>query len=414
MTIAPDQRFCVVPLSVQREGDDFLVGSAELEEFVQLPDEGVRILTMLREGTSVPKIAAAFAPDDGAGGTAIGETIDVEDFLASMIEIGFVYPEGQADRHAERLANAPADRRLVFRANRRVAAAIFSLPSLVVYLLIVGTAIAAAIRYPEARIQTDAFFVDNHLAATLVLLLILSSGTTALHELGHMLAAAAHGVVSRLGFGMRLWFVVAEADLSGTMALPKRQRYVPLAAGMMVDVLNIALITIAVTMLLRHGVHGFAVALLQALALQLIVTLLWQFNIFLRTDVYFILCTWFGHPDLDRDARVYLGAILSRVSLGRLGRPVGAHVFKSLAMVRAFAAVWVIGRIAALAMLVLVVLPTLGRYGLKAYRAFADPAATRATAYDLGIFVILSLLLVAAGLILWLRNRPRSTFGEDR
>ena len=412
MTVVAERRFFVVPLSVQREGDDFLVGSADLEEFFQLPEEGVRILAMLRDGVGVPAIAAAFATD------ADGETIDVEDFLATMIEVGFVYPEEDAHRHDERLAAAPSDRRLTFRANRRLAAAIFSPVTLVLYLLILGAAAMAAIRHPEARVQPDAFFIDDHLAATLVLLLLLSSVTTALHELAHMLAAAAHGVVSRLGFGMRLWFVVAEADLSGIMSLPKRQRYVPLAAGMMVDVLNIALITLAVTYLIAHGMHGFGVLLLQALALQLVVTLLWQFNIFLRTDVYFILCTWAGQPDLDRDARLYLGDLLARASFGRIGRAAPDHAFKSRRVVQLFAAIWVVGRIAALAMLVLVVMPTLGRYAMKAYRAFADPAATWATAYDLGAFAVLSLLLVATGLFLWIRNRTRlpaeASVGEDR
>ncbi|TPG10401.1 hypothetical protein [Sphingomonas oligophenolica] len=228
-----------------------------------------------------------------------------------------------------------------------------------------------------------------------------------------MLAAAAHGVVSRLGFGMRLWIIVAEADLSGIMALPKRQRYVPLAAGMIVDILNIALITLAITALVRHGDHGFIVVLLQALALQLVVTLLWQFNIFLRTDVYFILCTWFGHPDLDSEARAYLAALLARASFGRLGRASAPQAFRNLAMVRAFAAIWVIGRIAALAMMVVVVLPTLWAYARKAWRAFQDPAASRATAYDLGAFAVLSALLVAIGVFLWIRHRPRSAFGEE-
>ena len=422
MIAAPDQRYFVVPLSVQREGDDFLVGNAELEEFFQLPAEGVRILSMLRDGAPLSAIEAAFGQGDPGGEAASSlvdaiagdTTIDVAGFVESMIEIGFVYPADQAHRHAERLAAVLADRRLVFRADRRLAAAIFSRPMLIVYLAIVGGAIACAIRYPESRLQTDAFFVEDHFAATLVLLLLASSATTALHELGHMLAAAAHGVVSRLGFGMRIWFVVAEADLSGIMALPKRHRYVPLAAGMMVDVLNIALITIAVTMLVRHGEHGFTIVLLQALALQLVVTLLWQFNLFLRTDVYFILCTWFGQPDLDRDARVYLSSLLARASLGRLGRPAGEHAFNDLRVVRVFAAVWVAGRIAALAMLVLVLLPTLWAYALKAYRAFADPSASRATAYDLGAFALLSTLLVAAGLFLWIRQRPRSALGEER
>ena len=74
---------------------------------------------------------------------------------------------------------------------------------------------------------------------------------------------------------------------------------------------------------------------------------------------------------------------------------------------RAFAAIWVLGRALSLATLVLIVLPTLAHYVTKAWQAFNDPAASGATQIDAGLFALVSLTLVAAGLILWLRPKFR-------
>ena len=395
--------YFVIPLSVQREGEDYCVGNADIDAFYQFPEEGVRIIERLRAGLTASQIKAELAA------AADAETVDVDDFVASLRDIGFIYPEGERERFHDAVAATGADdRRLRFSTPTRLARALFSPPTLAVYLAILGLAAHAALVDPRLRLNLDAFYLERHLTLTLVLLLVLYGVTASLHELGHMLAAARHGVPSRLGLGNRLWSLVAEADLTGILALPRRQRYLPLSAGMLVDLLSISLITLLLQWLLRQGHDGFTIQLLQALVLQIVISITWQFNVFLKTDVYYVVCTHFGHPDLDREARIYLRDRLHALSFGMLGTHAERIDRRHLGVLRTFAALWLTGRIAAFAFLFLVVIPTLLRYVERARLAFADPVTGRAAAYDAAAFAAISALLFLFGMTLWLRRRKRT------
>jgi hypothetical protein len=402
-SIADDPIYFVIPLSVQREGDDYCIGNAEIDAFYHFPEAGLRIIERLRAGDTASRIRADLAAGEAE------EAVDVDDFIATLLEIGFIYPEHERDRFREVVAATGGDdRRLRFSAPQWLARALFSLPSLIVYLAILGYAGHAAWADPRLRPNPEAFYLERHLTLTLVLLLLLYVFTATLHELGHMLAAARHGVASRLGVGNRLWNVVAEADLSGILALPRHQRYLPLLAGMLVDLLSIALITVLLQWLLFRGVEGFAIQLLQALVLQVLISISWQFNLFLKTDVYYAVCNHYGHPDLDREARIYLRDRLHRLSLGLLGTRAERIDRRRMGVLRAFAALWLFGRIASLAFLFLVLVPTLARYFERARLAFVDPATARAVAYDTAAFALISLLLFLVGATMWLRRRSRA------
>jgi hypothetical protein len=77
-----DVRYEVVPLTVQSEGDVFLVGSPQLGAFYQFPPEAVEVLDRLRAGATPDEIRVAL----NAGGD--GDELDIGDFIATLEEIG--------------------------------------------------------------------------------------------------------------------------------------------------------------------------------------------------------------------------------------------------------------------------------------------------------------------------------------
>lgn len=411
MSKADDETYFVIPLSIQADGENYLIGNAELEDYYQIPAQGHAVLGMLQQGDSPATIKARLVQDaklaEEAGDS--GDMVDVDDFVAMLREIGFLYPMADAALHRERVDAVPADRRILFKVDARIARAIFSPITLLFYVGVVGYAFVLAVMDPALRINPHAFFIERNLAATLVLLLLLSSAAVMLHELGHMLAAARHGISSKLGIGNRLWNIVAEADLSGVLALPKRQRYLPLMAGMMIDLLVIALLILTIDALRRTdmmgGETGFTVPLLHALILQIVVTITWQFNFFLKTDLYYVISNYWSYPDLDADARIYLRDRIHRLSNGRIGARAESPNYTSTRVLNAFSILWVVGRILALGVLVLVVIPTIYLYAAKTYRAIKDPSVSSGTVYDLGIFTLISLIILIGGLYMWLRGR---------
>jgi putative peptide zinc metalloprotease protein len=397
MSTNVEQRYFVIPLSVQKERDCYLVGNLEMGDFYQFPEQGMRIVKMLESGDTVSTIASRLA-------TEYPETFDIDNFVGQLTEIGFIYPQEQRESVQERLQAMMRDQRRVFSVSPRFANAVFSAPVFLCCLIAIAYAILIAIENPELRINLNAFYIGTNRTALLLLIMILSLLPVAMHELGHMLAAARHGIKSKYGIGNRLWTVVAESDLTGILALPKSQRYLPMLAGLLVDVLSVALLTILLQVLVRNGAGAFTIQVVQALILAIVISIPWQFNIFVKTDIYFVICTYFDHPDLDRDARVYLRHLIHAATFGRFGHK-SATNFQKVHVLRAFTLIWLIGRIWALLVLFGVFLPTMGQYIVSAAHLLTGTRTSIWMACDTIIYVSTSLTILGMGVYMWVKPR---------
>jgi putative peptide zinc metalloprotease protein len=398
MPVQDTQTYTVIPLSVQKDEDSYLVGDAETGEFYQFPEVGVRILDLFRSGESAPAIRARLAAEGG-------ETFDVDGFVEQLMAIGFVYPIGHQPSRQPAAHIASRDSRRIFNVDARVARAVFAWPMLCCYFAIMAYGLGCAIVDPRLRINPNSFYADTNRTPLLLLILILSFVEVCLHETGHMLAAARHGIRSRYGISNRLWMVVAESDLTGILALPKAQRYFPMLAGLLVDLLSAAMLTLMLQALFRVGAGGFTIQLVQAVILQIFIGVTWQFNIFVKTDIYFVLCNYFSYPDLDRDARHYLRGLLYRATRGRLGEPLAGAQPRGLHGLRVFAAIWLFGRIGSLVILFGVFLPTMAQYIQSALHLLSGPPAAFWMACDTIAYVAITLTMLSAGMYLWLTQK---------
>jgi hypothetical protein len=149
---------------------------------------------------------------------------------------------------------------------------------------------------------------------SVVLLVVLSMVTAAVHEGWHWLAARALGLSARFGVDRRLYFLVFETDLSQLWSVPRRRRYGPLLAGLAIDSVLLAL---ALGVQLAGGRWPPPVSrLAAALVWLLTVRFVWQCLVFLRTDLYAVFVTATGCRDLWQ-----VKTLLLRQAFGRLTDP---------------------------------------------------------------------------------------------
>jgi hypothetical protein len=109
------------------------------------------------------------------------------------------------------------------------------------------------------------------------------------HESAHVLAAAFLGVRADLSIGHRMFFPVIQTDLTSLWAVDRNDRYIAYSAGIVSDLATIALIVISFW-LNAHGIVavGEPFQLLLTIALLVVTTtVVWQFNFFMKTDVYY-------------------------------------------------------------------------------------------------------------------------------
>lgn len=333
VALTPSSVLAIPELSVVPQGDDFVVGNAPSGVFICVPEVGVVALQELQRGariTDAGRVASAHA----------GQDVDVLEFAETLVECGLVSAVDGVSLAAEPTSPSNAPQRVASLALR----AFFSLPALAVYasllLASAGTFVARPTDWPSYE---DLFFVHDAAVAvaTATIVGFLLAGC---HELCHWSAAHAAGVGARLRVSRRLFLIVLETDLSQLWSLPRRSRLVPLLAGMAFDSAVLAS-CLALRVLAETGVlplPGLLYRFLGTVVLLAVTMLVFQFLIFLRTDLYAVLVTACGCINLWRVKTLYLKRLVGRLAPSERAELADAHP-RDLKVAPWFAAVYVVG-----------------------------------------------------------------------
>lgn len=399
-----DSRVWVAPFTRQLEGEELVVGRPETGVFLVLAAEAVEMLDELASGSTVGQAADRYRD-------RYGEEVDLEEFLAELETKGIVrLAAASGGALPEKDLSPGLSRRYHFSGlPQPIAARIFSRPVLAVCSGLILSALGVAMVDPGALPNWDDLFFPADLAVLAPWLIFLSLVSVFCHEMGHLIAAKAAGVSSRLGFGNRLWILVAETDMTGIWGVPRERRYLPLLAGPLVDATSASVLVLLLAVVDRGWIYlpGRVVTLVQAIVLIYFLGLVWQCYFFVRTDLYYVLANLFRCKNLMGDTEVFLRNQVARL-LPWIHRRDQSHIPSSeRRAIRAYSVIWLLGRILALALLFLVQLPLAWRY-LSAFLGLSTSAPGTAVAAYSPLTVVLFLLVFGTGLWMWLRSLRRN------
>lgn len=291
------------PLTFVPEGADVVVGRAETGSYAVLPKDGADLLQCLISGMTAAESAEWYEQ-------SFGEPVDIDDFLESMKDLGFIQPPGTAPATP---AQAPPRFQWLGKA-------LFSVPAWFVYgALVVGTVIEL-IAHTNLRPTSSQVYFTGSLVTVQVIVLAGQMPLAFLHESYHVLAGQRIGLRSRLGISNRYTYVVFETISNGLFSVPRRRRYLPILAGMLVDVVVVCALDLTAAAL-RHGdgIIPLAGRLCLALSYTVLARLYWQFLLYLRTDLYYVLSIALNCYDLHEASRSIFLNRLRRLT-GRTAR----------------------------------------------------------------------------------------------
>jgi hypothetical protein len=286
-------------LTFLEDGDEVTVGRPDIESYGVLPADGAALLRQMADGMSPAAAAQWYA-------TEYGESVDIEEFLEVLDEFGFLVAADEV-RTGEKTVRW-----------RRLGIAVFSPVAVVCYAALAVAAVVVMVRDPAlAPHYRNLFFTDS----LVVLQLGIFFGQMPLilvHEAAHALAGRRLGLNSSLSIGRRFYFLVFETSLDGLVTVPRNRRYLPILAGMLADGLIVAALTILAAVS-RHADGGLSALgeVCLAFAFVTVLRVVWQFYLFLRTDLYYLVTTVLGCDDLQTVAGHVLRNRLNRL----LGRP---------------------------------------------------------------------------------------------
>jgi hypothetical protein len=190
---------------------------------------------------------------------------------------------------------------------------LFGRGALFAYALILAIGVAALLSDPRCLPRVGLLLADQSGGAMLLSVALLAA-VAAKHELAHVAAGRYLGVDARVRLGYRLIFPVLETNLTDLWMVPRRRRYVAYLAGAVSDLLA-ASVALAILWSHHHGWIALTPGLYRALELIVFIAgcvVVWQMNVFLRTDGYYVLSNALGCRNLAGDAKAYLRARLRR------------------------------------------------------------------------------------------------------
>lgn len=346
----------VQPFTRQVEGEDVIIGRVETGVFLAVPLEAVELLDALAQGKTIGEVSDLYQQK-------YGETPDLDDFLDELERKGIVQPTGQdgGGNGAASTASAqvPRVRYHFTHFPHRLARLLFSWPVLACLFALIALALVAAIRDPLLVPRPRDLYFPDRRALTWTILMVAVYATIFVHELAHLIAARALGINSRIGISHRLWYLVVETDLTGLWAVAKRQRYLPMLAGVLIDAVSGSLLLLFLFAQKQQWLvlSDFAVRLVRAMMFTYVMRILWQFFLFVRTDFYFVIASLLNCRNLLKDTEGFLRNQLARIV--PFVRPVDQSAIpeSERRVIRAYSVLWVAGRLLAFTVLFGVTLP---------------------------------------------------------
>lgn len=297
-TEVPEMQLSFHHLTYLMEGEDFVIGRPEVDSYAVFGADATRLLKQLQNGMS---------PTDGARwySDTYGEAVDMDDFLATLRELGFIREPDEPEVRAAPVRWRPLGH------------AAFSVPAWVCYGLLVAATALVMVTVPAVRPDPGSVFFSGSLLVVQIVLLVGQTAGIAWHESFHVLAGQRLGLPCRLAIGRRLYFFVFETTLVGLQGVERRRRYLPFLAGMVGDIVMFCGLTLGAALSVHaDGSVPWPGKLALGLAFLTLLRFTWQFYFFLRTDLYFVLSSVTGCHDLHGATNAYLRNLAGR-ALGR-------------------------------------------------------------------------------------------------
>lgn len=405
-----DRRVAVYPFVRQQEGKEVVIGNLNTSIFLVLPSEAVELLDNLAQGKKICEVQREHQHK-------YNEIPDLEELLNILEQKGFVkvLPENvdyqppffintfdkkssqKSKLRRYHFANFPQD----------LAQKLFARRVMLGCGIIIGLALITSVFEPSLIPGWEAQFFKKNLTLMRLSFLLIDYFTLFLHEMAHLIAARAVGISSRLGISNRMWYLVAETDITGVWSVPRSQRYIPFLAGSLLDATSASLLII-IFFIHIHGwliLHPIVFQMGQALLLSYLMRLLWQCYLFIRTDFYFVIANFFCCKNLMQDTEAFLHNQLARI-IRSMRKVDQSHIpLHEKRVIYWYSWFWIIGRIAALSSLICITIPLLWNYCVAIFMTLSAGYQTNPYAFlDALVMGLLIFTRQSVGYGLWIRS----------
>ncbi|WP_456271821.1 hypothetical protein [Bacillus sp. AK031] len=328
-----DNSVVCTQLSIQKDAEEFIIGSVFNNVFIRVPEEAVILIGYLDGSKTIDEIRNILKVEHQLD-------IDIIDFIQDLLELELIF-----SIDGNRLHNN------VKKQNNwlvGISSMAFNKFTNILYLILFLSCFGIFIIRKDLFPTYNDIFVYDTMGISLLILTATTWFLTFFHELGHYLATIKLGVPVKFQLSLRLYWLVVEADVSGLWSVPQKARYVPYLAGMAFDGLLLFL-ALTIQILFPSFFPGF----FAMSSLLLILTFGFHCLIFLRTDIYYVIMNLLNIPSLHDHAKEYINSLIWK----RMESPTVSLSKKERFYIKGYSTIYILGSFIALTLLFLYTIP---------------------------------------------------------
>ncbi|MGJ7919158.1 hypothetical protein [Neobacillus sp. LXY-4] len=287
------------PINIREDKKNFIVEDQITGEFFEMPAICIYALEMIENGASLHEIEKelkAAYPE---------EEVNLLEFAQQLWEMDLIQEvDGQPIESAKRKQKNHG----FLWIPQRMAKIFFNRFAMCFYSILFLVNIGIFISNPHLIPHYKDLFVFDVMTINILIYFAISLLLVLVHEFGHVMALRSVGLPTKVEIGHRLILVVLETDMSEVWGLPAKKRNVLYLAGLCFD--NVILFLALLADLLFPGQTGVVLGISGMIVLDVVIRMIYQCFIYMKTDLYYVLENLTGCYNLLENSRTYFRELI--------------------------------------------------------------------------------------------------------
>ncbi|MGB5945339.1 hypothetical protein [Paenisporosarcina sp.] len=278
--------------------EEYIVGRKETGEYINVPRVAIESIDLLNQRLTIGEVESKLS-------AKYKEEIGVLEFVNTCFEIGFI---NKVDGTEVTSINEKQVIKNQFSFIKpKVAKVFFNIYAWFFYIALFIYSMVLYIASPKSLPKITDFLFHDSLTIVVTFGLLSMWGIIFIHEIGHLIAARAHSIESKVKFGRSGMYLVIETVIPNIWAATKKARNEIFLAGL---AFNSLMLSSSLTIVYLHdiGIINYSEELYRFVRFIVIINI-WSFItqplIFTKSDLYYVLNNQWNCTDLHGYTALY-------------------------------------------------------------------------------------------------------------
>ncbi|WHY01630.1 hypothetical protein [Neobacillus sp. DY30] len=386
MNITLHSRISIVPIDIHKDKKHYIVEDKLTGEFYEMPEICIEAINRINQGFRLGEIETTLM------GKFPKEEVNLIDFANQLFEMELIDQIDGVRIEKKQISNEQSEMLWV---SPKLGKFFFNKFTVQIYSVIFVLNIAIFIVNPSLFPRRDDIFVFDIMFVNVIVWMSFSFLFVLIHEFGHVLAIRAHNLPTKMEIGHRMFFVVLLTDMSAIWKLPPKDRNILFLGGLYFD--SVLLFIALIVQLFFSNGPFLIVGLMQLATFDIVLRMIFQCCIYMKTDLYFLFENVSGCYNLMENAKHAIRKQLSFLKLKPMDEEDEVVFAGEKMAVNTYTIFYFLGFMVTIVLYFMYFIPQMIQVGIKLLPGFVQPPTSLlfwdALVFSLQVGIFISFLL---------------------